>query len=73
MGAPGRMNYTVIGDTVNVAQRLEQLAKQHLDTADEVVVLASGATIGNPDVGMKSLGRHTLRGRREEIEIYRLA
>ena len=27
IGAPGRMNYTIVGDTVNAAQRMETLAK----------------------------------------------
>ena len=28
IGAPGRINYTIVGDTVNMAQRIENVAKQ---------------------------------------------
>ena len=30
IGAPGRVNFTVVGDTVNVAQRFEQLGKEFM-------------------------------------------
>jgi class 3 adenylate cyclase len=75
IGAPGRMNYTVIGDTVNIAERLQELAKQYLLAADELVVLASEATVVNLDspTWITNVGRHSLRGRRDEIEVYRLA
>jgi class 3 adenylate cyclase len=45
IGAPGRVNFTVVGDTVNVAQRFEQLGKEFMRPEDEVVVLVSGATL----------------------------
>ena len=35
-GAPGRVNYTLVGDTVNVAARLEQLSKDIAPDGDAV-------------------------------------
>lgn len=74
IGAPGRMNYTVIGDTVNTAQRLEELAKNHMAPDEFVVALASDTTLEDSEFrpSAKSIGSHTLRGRLEAIEVYRV-
>ncbi len=74
IGAPGRINYTLIGDTVNTAQRLEGMGKE-VDGAAEVVVLLSAdtrAALGD-DSGAESLGAFALRGRAASMEIYRLS
>jgi adenylate cyclase len=74
VGAPGRVNYTLIGDTVNTAQRLETLGKEVDVGTDDVVVLISGETadaVGD-DFPLKFLGDYDLRGRSESLRVYRL-
>ena len=74
IGAPGRINYTIIGDTVNIAQRLEQLGKETEAAAGAVTVLVSAATAERlgPEFSCDALGGHRLRGRNATIEVFRL-
>ena len=57
IGAPSRINYTVVGDTVNTTQRLESLGKK-VDPDAEVIVLLSAATksLLPDDFKMKPVG-----------------
>ncbi|MBT5039461.1 MAG: adenylate/guanylate cyclase domain-containing protein [Rhodospirillaceae bacterium] len=74
IGAPGRLNYTIIGDTVNIGQRLEQLGKEIHPDGTEISILISGDTAGKlgPGFAPASVGRHKVKGRVGEIEVFEL-
>jgi class 3 adenylate cyclase len=71
IGAPSRMNYTVVGDTVNVAQRLEALGKTLLPASDTAILISAEiAGALDQDVAIRSLGQHELRGRSGAAEVF---
>jgi class 3 adenylate cyclase len=74
IGAPGRINYTIVGDTVNAASRLEQLCKEVCTDLPEVSILISDATAATlgPEFALACVGEHHLRGRHGTVEVYRL-
>jgi adenylate cyclase len=74
IGAPGRINYTLVGDTVNIAQRLEQFGKQVDDGSRSAVISLSADTaqLLPAEMPLTPLGLEVLPGRSEETEIYRL-
>ncbi|MES0808038.1 adenylate/guanylate cyclase domain-containing protein [Roseibium sp. SCPC15] len=71
VGALDRWNYTVVGDTVNAAERLQTLGKE-ADGDPEVTILASANTVARlPGEGhLRPVGKHHLRGRRELMEVF---
>ena len=74
IGSPGRVNYTIVGDAVNVCQRIEALGKE-VEADGAVRILISGATAEQLGEGFQpaSCGSHAVRGRQEGIEVFRLA
>ena len=75
IGSPSRINYTIIGDTVNVGQRLEQLGKTLFPEGSETAILISGATAAGlgPDFDPTPAGKHRVKGRAGEVEVFRLS
>ena len=71
IGASDRVNYTIVGDTVNVSQRLQELGK--LVAADaECAIVISGETAArlNGSTALAACGKHRLRGRGEPIDVF---
>ena len=73
IGTPDRVNYTVIGDDVNIAQRLEQLGKE-ISPGAEVAITVSGAAVNDLEglFEVEPVGEMEVRGREAAVAVYRL-
>ena len=73
IGAPGRINYTIVGDAVNICQRLETLGKE-VDPDADVIILISQNTAEALDDSFRarSVGEFAVKGRVEPVEVFRL-
>ncbi len=74
IGAPGRLNYTIVGDAVNVASRIESQGRDYARDDETVTILISGETRQDLDASFKTerVGEASVRGRTAPVELYRL-
>jgi class 3 adenylate cyclase/MFS family permease len=66
LGGPGRLDYTVLGDAVNIAQRLQSEAVGGEILASAITVRQAGTDRAEP------VGRRRLKGRQELVDVYRI-
>ncbi len=66
LGTEGHLEFSVIGDTVNVASRLESLTKE----VDSSLLISKTTQQRLKSLSLRSLGELPIRGRDEHIEVF---
>lgn len=66
IGGGGRLEYTVIGDAVNIAQRLQS------EAAGGEIVASASTIAAAPGVACESIGPRHVKGREESVEVFRV-
>ena len=70
IGAGGKLEFTLIGDTVNVAARVEQLTKT---TGDSILLTQHTAhALASGLAGLTDRGSHTLKGKSAAVKVFGL-
>ena len=69
VGSGGRLGYTVHGDAVNVAARIEQLNKQY---GTQILVSQSTVDLASSDFRFEAVGEVPIRGRHQPVTLYRV-
>ena len=70
IGGAGKLEFTLIGDTVNVAARVEQLTK----TTGDPILLTHHCVdaLASRPTGLTDRGSHALKGKSAEVQVFGL-
>lgn len=74
LGTADRLHYTIIGDTVNSAQRIESLTRSLLDANGILISQATYLALAEnqEQFSFESFGSQMVKGRQEKIQVYRM-
>ena len=72
VGGKDRLEYGVIGDSVNIASRLESCYKERQSSTCRVLIADSTLAHVQGQFQLESWGPVALKGRREEVKVYRV-
>lgn|GEM_PF-1773303 len=67
VGAAGRLSYTVYGNSVNLAARLERLNKEF---GTNLLVSENTVQLAGDGIGLSVIGQTSIRGQVETIKVY---
>ena len=69
IGSPDRLTYSLVGDTINMASRIQELNKQY---KTDILVSASTQSSLDHNFSVEKVGAATVRGITKPVEIFKL-
>ena len=69
IGSPDRLAYDLVGDTVNMASRIQELTKKF--NAD-IIISAATRNLLQDDLAAEKLPATKVKGKEERIEIFKV-
>ena len=69
IGSPDRLSYTLVGDTINVASRIQELNKAF---NTDILISATTRAYLDPNIKVEKLPERTVKGKKKPVEIFRL-